>query len=110
MEYSRAEGLVKDCGANHETVAFCAGQRSLERDHTRRTLFALGPLDPELDEVETAVALIAAAWWSFLDDREAPSVKRCKVLGLPHARMCIHRLGDTGNGLSTCNERRATWK
>jgi len=67
---SKAEGLVKHYDGGSEAIAFWAAHGSIEDDHAKWTLDALGTLEYDIAEVVSAATLIGDAWWGFLDERE----------------------------------------
>jgi pyrroloquinoline-quinone synthase len=68
---SKAEGLRRHYGVSEEDVTFWQLHGELEDNHANWTLDALAELDPERETVREGVGLVADAWWSFLDEREA---------------------------------------
>jgi pyrroloquinoline quinone (PQQ) biosynthesis protein C len=67
---TKAQGLIDHYHAGSEAVAFWSAHGSVEDDHAKWTLDALTLLQSDEHEVERASRLIAAAWWSFLDELE----------------------------------------
>jgi len=68
---SKAEGLRQHYDVSDENVTFWRLHGELEDDHANWTLDALAELAPDLENVREGVGLVADAWWTFLDEREA---------------------------------------
>jgi hypothetical protein len=62
---------MRNYGSKENAVVFWLVHGSIEVDHADWTLTALSALNPNVEEARAAAILIAKAWWSFLDEREA---------------------------------------
>ena len=72
MATSKAEGLRANYGIDAAGTAFWDVHASLEVEHGNWVVEALSHLSTDdLAEALAGVEASAAAWWSFLDEREA---------------------------------------
>jgi pyrroloquinoline-quinone synthase len=68
---SKAAGLARHYGASEEALEFWRTHGSIEVDHAQWTLDALESLNADDAVVRRSMTEVAAAWWSFLDERDA---------------------------------------
>jgi len=68
---SKARGLKLHYQATTPALEFWEAHGRIEEDHARWTLEGLDALSPSVADVERGVDLVAGAWWTFLDEREA---------------------------------------
>lgn len=68
---TKASGLRRHYGIAEEGIRFWDVHASMEVDHADWSLRALAELTDGADDVRAAAGATAAAWWAFLDEREA---------------------------------------
>ena len=68
---SKADGLRTHYGLSPSATAFWDHHATVDLRHARWATEALASLDPDSEVVARAARTVAAAWWGFLDEREA---------------------------------------
>jgi pyrroloquinoline-quinone synthase len=68
---SKAQGLRDHFGFDEMGTRFWDVHAVMELDHAKWSLQALALLSNDPAEISVAAGLAAAAWWEFLDEREA---------------------------------------
>jgi pyrroloquinoline quinone (PQQ) biosynthesis protein C len=75
---TKGEGLRSRYAMSAADTTFWDAHVELEADHAAWTIEALASLsDAELDEAFAGAEASAAAWWGFLDEREAANTAPC---------------------------------